>query len=55
MCVTFLKAILAKLYVGYSPVELQTLSFSNEKKDEEERKRKRTNLKICFWLNCKYM
>ena len=40
MCVTFLKAILAKLYVGYSPVELQALSFSKKKKREEKKKKK---------------
>ena len=41
MCVTFLKAILAKLYVGYSPVELQALSFSKKKKKREEKKKKK--------------
>ena len=43
MCVTFLKAILAKLYVGYSPVELQALSFSKKKKKEKKRKEKKEN------------
>ena len=41
MCVTFLKAILAKLYVGYSPVELQALSFSKKKKKKREEKKKK--------------